>query len=144
MLLAQVQHGHLVDGDGDEVLDTDLDLYVNLERSSWGIISRVLLRGEITNSGGIYCERCSLFHGERDYWKYCIDPVSLDAASVSDHMLLFFSLSFYKLPAQKELSRLNKYPAVEEILVLGAAVTNNIEGFYSHSVSLPKAEQGAK
>ena len=39
----------------------------------------------------------------------------------------------YKLPAQKELSRLNKYPAVEEILVLGAAVTNNIEGFYSHS-----------
>ena len=50
----------------------------------------------------------------------------------------------YKLPAQKELSRLNKYPAVEEILVLGTAVTNNIEGFYSHSVSLPKAEQGAK
>ena len=33
MLLAQVQHGHLVDGEGDEVLDTDLDLYVNLESS---------------------------------------------------------------------------------------------------------------
>ena len=73
------------------------------------------------------------------------DPVSLDAASVSDLMLLLFSLSFYKLPAQKELStvsRLNKYPGVEKILDLGAAVTNNIEGFYSHSVSLPKTEQG--
>ena len=47
VLLAQVQHGHLVDGDGDEVLDTDLDLYVNFERSSRGIISEVLLREKL-------------------------------------------------------------------------------------------------
>ena len=44
VLLAQVQHGHLVDGEGYEVLDTDLDLYVNLERSRRGNLSRVLLR----------------------------------------------------------------------------------------------------
>ena len=113
VLLAQVQHGHLVDGDGDEVLDTDLDLYVNLERSSWGIISRVLLRERLPIQEKFYARRV---------------PYFMD----------------YKLPAQKELSRLNKYPAVEEILVLGAAVTNNIEWFYSHYVSLPKAEQGAK
>ena len=39
MLLAQVQHGHLVVGDDDEVLDTGLDLDSNLERSSRSMFS---------------------------------------------------------------------------------------------------------
>ena len=61
------------------------------------------------------------------YWKVIkIEPLSLDAASVSGLSIPFSTLPLCKLPAQEELSRADKNPVVDalvvEILALGAVV----------------------
>ena len=91
VLLSQVQHGHLVVGDGDEVLDTGLDqgldLVSNLERSSRSKISlssvnmKLPIQEELISRGFPYFMDywnllrevfpISWFTGifcERDYW----------------------------------------------------------------------------